>query len=121
MTPFGDYAQLLKTSCLNQAVRGVVHDRDKLVRAIRRELDRIGEKPLYGKRKRGNTLPEMRYEWAALKQCSGKTIAEIADLYEEDSEVVRRATNRILDNLGFRNGGWSHLFTVLTPCGRWGQ
>jgi hypothetical protein len=109
------YDKILALAC-SQAIL----QRDRSVSAIKCALDRSGEDPLPRKRKRGNTVPEMRYEWAALRQCSGKTIAEIADLSQEDSEVVRRATNRILDELGFRTHTWAP-WAVLEPSGPWGQ
>jgi hypothetical protein len=105
---------------LAQASKQAIEKRDQALFAIKQELDRVRERPMPRNRRRGNVVPEMRYEWAALRQCSGKTIVEIADLYEEDSEVVRRATNRILDSLGFRTWIRKPLAT-LSPVGQWGE
>jgi hypothetical protein len=103
-------------ACIHESLARARQIRDESILETKAQFVGTGEKPLARKRKRGNVLPGLRYEWAALKQCSGKTVTEIADRYQEDTEVVRRAANRIIKAVGFPVSGFSGSeFGLLPP------
>jgi|ERR1017187_1554038 hypothetical protein len=76
--------------------------RDDYIQATSAELERAGLKQVPAPRKR-KFVTELRFTWAALHRCSGKSIDELADEYREDTETIRISVSRILKDLGFES------------------
>ena len=74
--------------------------RDQHIADTKTELKNEGAVPVPAKRKR-EADPDVRFEWAAMKRCAGKSIKELADQYLEDTEAIRIAVSRVLKDLGF--------------------
>ncbi len=70
------------------------------VEETKSRLEVEGAAPMPAKRRR-RPDPDVRFEWAALNWCAGKSINELADQYLEDTEAIRIAVARVLKDLGF--------------------
>jgi serine/threonine protein kinase len=64
-------------ACIHESLARARQIRDESILETKAQFVVTGEKPLARKRKRGNVLPGLRYEWAALKQCSGRGTCKI--------------------------------------------
>ena len=74
--------------------------RDAYVEQTEHDLLKIGLKRVPAKRKK-KVAAEVRFEWAALRQCTETSIDDLADQYSVESEAIRVSTSRILKGLGF--------------------
>jgi hypothetical protein len=75
--------------------------RDAYVVETKNEMIKAGQKRVPAKRK-NKVAPEVRFEWAALRQCTSTPIADLADRYGVETEEIRVSTDRILRGLGFQ-------------------
>jgi hypothetical protein len=74
--------------------------RDAYVEQTENDLLRLGLKRIPAKRKNRVTA-EVRFEWAALLQCTDTPIDDLAERYNAETETIRVSTDRILKGLGF--------------------
>ena len=76
--------------------------RDEYIQATIAELENAGLKRVPAPRKR-RFATELRFTWAVLHRCCGKSIDELADEYREETETIRISVSRILKDLGFES------------------
>jgi hypothetical protein len=73
--------------------------RKEYIATKKKELSEAGLKGVPRSRER-EFSEELRFEWAVLYRCAGKSIEELADTYREDAEAIRISVSRILKDLG---------------------
>ena len=74
--------------------------RDDYIKKTKADLAAAGMKPIPLPRK-SRLTNERRFIWAALHQCLGKSVDEIAEDSHEETEVVRISVARVIEELGF--------------------
>lgn len=91
-----------KPSYVTRADRAWAQLRDAYVKETESDLVRVGLKRVPAKRDENEVTAEVRFEWAALRQCTITSIDDLADRYGVETERIRVSTDRILKGLGFR-------------------